>query len=70
MHLHTDEEVGAMSVDDLREMMSEWSEDSPDGIDELRERFKELQRTRTLALWHDYATLLGLGIAMFTVHVV
>ena len=70
MHLNTDEEIDAMSVEDLQVMMSKWNEDSPDCVDKLRDRFKELQRTRTLALWHDHATLLGLGIVMVTVHVV
>ena len=50
--------------------MSQWNENLPDSEDELCERFKMLQRTRTLALWHDHATPLGLGIVMITVHVV
>lgn len=70
MRLHTDEEISAMSVDDLRDMMSKWNEISPDCEHELRERVKELQRTRSLALWHDHATLLGIGVVMVTVHVV
>ena len=43
---------------------------TPNDVDKLRDRFKELQRTRTLALWHGHATLLGLGVVMITVHVV
>lgn len=70
MRLHTDEQISAMSVEDLRDMMSKLNEISPNCEHELRERFKELQRTRTLALWHDHATLLGLGVVMITVHVV
>ena len=73
MRLNTDEEIDAMSVEDLQDMMSKWNEDSPDSPDcedKPRDRFKELQRTRTLALWHDHATLLGLGVMMITVHVV
>ena len=61
MRLNTDEEIDAMSVEDLQDMMSKWNEDSPDYEDKLRDRFQELQCTRTLALWHDHATLLGLA---------
>ena len=70
MRLQTDEEVSTMSAQDIRDKLSQWNENIPDSEDELRERFKMLQRTRTLALWHDHATLLGLGIVMITVHVV
>ena len=70
MRLSTDEEIDAMSVENLQGMMSKWNEDSPDCADNLRDRFKELQRSCTLAIWHDHATLLGLGIMMITVHVV
>jgi hypothetical protein len=41
---------------------------TPDCVDKLRDRFKELQHTRTLALRHDYATLLGLGVVMHVVY--
>lgn len=47
MQLHTDEEISAMSVDDLRDMMSKWNEISPDC-----ERVKKLEHIRSLALWH------------------
>ena len=70
MHLNTDEEIDAMSVEDLQVMMSKWNEGSPDCVDKLLDQIKELQRTHTLALWHNHATLLGLGIVMVTVHVV
>ena len=70
MRLQTDEEISSMSVDDVQGKMSQLNENPPDSEDELHERFKMLQRTRTLALWHDLATLLGLGVVMITVHVV
>ena len=53
-----------MSVDDTHSKMSQLNENPPDSEDELREQFKMLQRTRTLALWHDHATLLGLGVVI------
>ena len=42
MRLSTDEEVSAMCVDDIQDMMSKWNEDSPNDSDELQDRFKEL----------------------------
>ena len=54
MRLHTDDEVDVMTLDDLRHMMSKWSEDSPDDIGELRERFKE---PNVLAPWHSGMTM-------------
>lgn len=69
MRLNTGQE-DAMCEDDLRDMMSKWNEDFPSDVDKLWDRFKELLHTCTLALWHDHATLLGLGVVMITVHVV
>ena len=37
--------------------------------EELRTLLSRYQRTRSLALWHDHATLLGSGFIMVTVHV-
>ena len=37
--------------------------------EELHTRFYNYQSTRSLALWHDHATLLGIGFIMVTVHV-
>lgn len=70
MRLQTDEEVSMMSADDIHDKMLQLNENPPEGENELHERFKTLQRTRTLALWHDHATLLGLGVVMVMVHVV
>ena len=50
MRLQTDEEVRTMSAQDICDKMLQWNENLPDSEDELRERFKMLQRTRTLAL--------------------
>lgn len=70
MRLSTDEQINTMPADELKAMMTQMHEDSSDTDEELRERLQMLQRTRTLAIWHDHATLLGLGVVMITVHVV
>ena len=35
---------------------------------ELRDMICKHQRTRTLAMWHDHATLLGRGYILITIH--
>ena len=70
MRLSTDEQINIMPANELKVMMMQMPKDSSDTDKELRERLQMLQRTRTLAIWHDHATLLGLGIVMITVHVV
>ena len=69
MHLSTDEQINTLPADELRAIMTQMHEDTSDTDKKLRERLQVLQRTRTLAIWHDHATLLGLGV-MITVHVV
>ena len=39
-------------------------------IEELKRMLKTAQRTRTLAFWHDHATILGQGYILMTVHVI
>ena len=70
MRLSTDDQINTMPADELKGMMTLLQEDSSDSEENLRERLQMLQRTRTLVLWHDHATLLGLGIVMITLHIV
>ena len=39
-------------------------------IEELKLMLKTAQRTRTLAFWHDHATILEQGYILMTVHVI
>ncbi len=36
----------------------------------MREKLKQVQRTRSLVMWHDHATVLGLGLITITVHII
>ena len=38
-------------------------------VNELRSNIKQVQRSRSLILWHDHGTILGLGCLLVTVHV-
>ena len=71
MRLSTDEEIQQMSLEDLHSTLQERGEDMDSAsMEDLRTKYKNLQRSRTLALWHDHATILGLGMVMLMVHVV
>ena len=72
MRLSTDDDIQNMSMEELRIKMSTLNEvcTPSNTVDELQQRYKRLERTRTLAVWHDHATLLGLGTVMIMVHVV
>lgn len=39
-------------------------------LDELRQRLMSIERSRSLYMWHDHATILKMGFLMLTVHVV
>ena len=71
MRLNTDSEIKAMSTDELQSQISLMNEDKTQShsTEELRQRLKQRQRTRFLGIWHDHATLLGMGAVMITVHV-
>ena len=62
MHLHTDREILEMSAIQL-------TEDLPPhdtSLQNLREKLKKSERTRTIAIWHDHATILGHGYVLVT----
>ena len=63
-----DEDIQHMTKEELLSKMS--SVAHTDTLDKLRVRYKAHQCTRTLAVWHDHATILGLGTLMVMVHVV
>ena len=71
MHLETDNEIQAKSRADVVHELQQVHEptETSQSTDELRERLKSIQRSRSLLLWHDHATLLGSGYIMVTVSV-
>ena len=72
MRLATDNDINNISKEELLSKLSAISEEckATSTVEQLREQYKTVQRSRTLAIWHDHATLLGLGTLMIMVHVV
>lgn len=70
MRLNTDEEL-EMSLYELHSRVAKFEQPFPPStiIVELRSTIKTYQRTRTLVLWHDYGTILGLGTILMTIPV-
>ena len=64
MHLYSDDKIKTMDQDELQQHLSITS----DSVDKMRELLATKQRTRTLVLWHDHATLLGRGYILLTIH--
>ena len=67
MRLNSDEEIDGMTDEELASRLSLLSIDFSG---DKRESLKRSQRSRSLALWHDHGTVLGLGVVMITVHTV
>ena len=67
MRLHTDEDITAMTRDELQVVLK-LARQPVDSTDDkqLRELLRKIERTRTLAIWHDHSTLLGKGYVMVT----
>ena len=71
MKIYSDEKVHSMESDDLKRVIAEYQpniHNSTLSTQELRDMICKHQRTRTLAMWHDHATLLGRGYILITVH--
>ena len=71
MQLHTDSELQHMSRSALTAILeianAAYSDQSSDT--ELRAMVAELERTRTIGIWHDHATVLGQGYVLITAKV-
>lgn len=72
MHLYNDARIDGMEIEELQSAIKVFSPhlDAKKSIDELKTMLKTAQRTRTLAFWHDHATILGHGYILITVHVI
>ena len=71
MCLQTDEQIDTMSLTTLQSTADQYHlQLSPDiTTEELRTTIKHFQRSRSLIIWHDHGTILGLGCILITVHV-
>ena len=74
MHLYSDAEIHNMSKVDITAHLTNLHiqhEVTPHtSLDELQSLLATLQRTRTLAMWHDHSTILQTGYILFAVWVV
>ena len=68
MRLHTNEELENMGRDELTRILNlaQVVFDANADNQQLKEFLRKLERTRTLAIWHDHSTLLGKGYIMVT----
>ena len=72
MRFNTDEEIEKMTLPELHSLVAQFQQNiTPNMVDEeLWSIIKTYQRTRTLVLWHDHGTILGLGSILMTIHIV
>ena len=70
MRLTTNVKIESMSHSDLCSMLSHYNfQVSTETLTDLQRVVKAFQRTRSLILWHDHSTILGLGCIILTVHI-
>ena len=72
MRLMTDQQIHQLTEAETLQLLNQvhcyMPHDTP--LSDLRERVAALQRTRTLALWHDHSTVLKQGYILFAVKVI
>ncbi len=71
MCILSDDAIASKSMPELK-MILQCVHESTEGMDEdqLRQRVKQLQRSRTISFWHDHSSILGQGYILMTMHVV
>ena len=72
MRLMTDQEIKKLTREGILQLMSIAHFHAPPSatIDELQQQLAVLQRSRTLAVWHDHSTVLRQGYILFAVWVI
>ena len=74
MHLLSDEQLEQLREEEIKQILhdhqAELPEDDNLSLADLRRFLAKSQRTRTLAIWHDHATILGTGYVLVTVNTV
>ena len=69
MKLTPTEAIDSMSDSELKEKLTKFGHSNGDSThNELCETVSNLEHSRTLAMWHDHATILKRGVIMITVH--
>ena len=70
MYLFTDDRIDSMEHKALLDMVKQYVPNVSEAtcIAALQEMLKKLQCTRSLAIWHDHATVLGNGYIMIAIY--
>ena len=70
MNLHTNEQLQEMSRSQLINILQRGSITSNEAThQELEEMVAKLERTRSIAIWHDHSTVIGQGYILITAKV-
>lgn len=69
MHLHSDLELQEMFSTELTQHLENRNIQVPNTTEEKRDKLRQSERTRTIAMWHDHSTLLGHGYILITAKV-
>ena len=74
MRLHTDDDINKMERDEICEILSKCNSYNPAHyatatMEELQQKLKQVERTRTLWMWHDHSTVLSFGLVLVLVGV-
>ena len=74
MHLLSDEQLEQLSEEEIKQILHDYQieieGDDNLSLSDLRMLLAKSQRTRTLAIWHDHATILGTGYVLVTVNTI
>lgn len=68
MRLHSDSELFSMNKEQLLECYKDWNIQLPEetSLENLQQNLAECERTRTLAVWHNHATIAGKGYHIYS----
>ena len=71
MRLNTNDDLSSMTLEEFRTLASTSRLAAPQNLpcNQLRSAIQHAQSHRSLVLWHDHSTILGLGCLLITVHV-
>ncbi len=64
MRILTDQLIDSLSLEDVKSKL----EDFVENITGINDHCEQLQRSRTLVLWHDHSTVAGSGYLLMTIH--
>ena len=72
MHLNTDEEIQTMTAEEISKKLLTYGVTAEPNLTLIEQQslLASYQRTRTLAIWHDHASILGTGCILVTAGII